>query len=587
MGSRSGIFKANTVSSINECLRISSGNYTISENELESIGSYPYNELQPSVIESNIASGTITNNIITRSGQGSGIQTTADGSDWGIHFNDIIAGGTVTFNNGPFISQTFHYPSIDMGGASDGGNISNNFITSDASPGIRLSESGSINMNCNNITAERGSRGAIAISIEDASDDAVLRANTLNGYRDLITRSTIDNPFEVHRGNCFNGDGVLAILDPLLINLSKFYVDPTDDPCYMSVNPIPNNWFEIDFGGEAASCEATPGAYGLPFIEDSTRVCQFLALLNGHLDDPLRRNVAIMRLINLFRTAARSDYYIENPMPKCLTDYLDTTNLCGISLLMQMDTLVDAATSGTDETKYKIQIQSTLTYLLLQQWIEYDAMAEGNSQEEKDRLRALYITEIRILQALIESQRTEEEMLWTEIDSIEISECLDSISMIEMKAYKYLSHKDNLSESDMQEIDYYAKKCSNEYGRGIHLMRAIASGFNDIDYRLYDLACVVEEEERIEKRYIVSNEENKQIAIIPNPNNGQFYIEYKGDKTIQGISIYSVDGRLIQMLKHTDTNKMIAIGGSYSGLCYNIVSYTDGTQEVLKMILNQ
>ena len=91
-----------------------------------------------------------------------------------------------------------------------------------------------------------------------------------------------------------------------------------------------------------------------------------------------------MRLINLFRTAARSDYYIDNPMPKCLTDYLDTTNLCGISLLMQMDTLIDAATSGTDETKYKIQIQSTLTYLLLQQWIEYDAMAEGSSQEEKD-----------------------------------------------------------------------------------------------------------------------------------------------------------------------------------------------------------
>ena len=66
-------------------------------------------------------------------------------------------------------------------------------------------------------------------------------------------------------------------------------------------------------------------------------------------------------------------------------------------------------------------------------------------------------------------------------------------------------------------------------------MRAIASGFNDIDYRLYDMAC---EEE-------------------------------------------------IEVLKQADINKMIELDVAYTGICFNIVEYNDGTQEVIKMIINQ
>ncbi len=139
-------------------------------------------------------------------------------------------------------------------------------------------------------------------------------------------------------------------------------------------------------------------------------------------------------------------------------------------------------------------------------------------------------------------------MLWTKIDSIEISECLDSISMIEMKAYKYLSHKDNLSESEMQEIDYYAKKCSNEYGRGIHVMRAIASGFNDIDYRLYDMAC--EEEIELEQRYNTKRfvQATDKITIIPNPNNGQFVIKHTDNKLLKAVTIHRIDGMLVLII---------------------------------------
>jgi len=572
----------NEINTLNETLILNFGTYSVEENVLESSGSYRFSSIQPSVVKSSFSTSDFLNNILTRNGQGTGIQGTGN-KTINAYYNDIEAGGSVTFNSGPFSSQTFNYPAIDLDGAS--GEISNNFITSDASPGITISQSPSTSILCNDITANRGSRGAIAVSIQEASDNTVFSSNSLDGYRDLITESTIDDPS--HQGNCFNGDGVQAILSNAELLTSTFFVDPIDNPCYLPPEDkiFPREWF-VDQEGSAARCDGTPGAYEL-FIHDSTRVCQFLALLDNHLQDADRRSIGIMRMINLFRLAARTAYYENHPMPKCLTDYLDTTHLCGIKLLLQMDTLVENAITGTDKIRNEIQIQSTLTYWLLQQWIEYDASGEGQTQEEKDRLRSLYIRELRILQNLIESQRSEEDALWTEIDSIEILECLDSISMIEMKAYKYLSKRNVLTESEIQEIVYYAKKCTKEYGRGVHLMRAIAANYTTEDYRLYDLVC--EEQIDVEKRYIFSRPttDNRKAVIIPNPNNGKFVIHHDGDKVIDEVTITNSNGTNM-VLEYDPYNKAnIKLSESLNALYFVKVTYTDGTTEIVKMIYNQ
>ena len=137
----------------------------------------------------------------------------------------------------------------------------------------------------------------------------------------------------------------------------------------------------------------------------------------------------------------------------------------------------------------------------------------------------------------------------------------------------------------VQEIDYYAKKCSNEYGRGIHLMRAIASGFNDIDYRLYDMAC--EEEIEVEQRRVLNtpNYYSNDLHVIPNPNNGHFVIKHADNKLLKAINMHRIDGMFVQKLKITDINKEINLRDTNNGVYYIQFIYDDGSKRLIKMVL--
>ena len=117
-------------------------------------------------------------------------------------------------------------------------------------------------------------------------------------------------------------------------------------------------------------------------------------------------------------------------------------------------------------------------------------------------------------------------------------------------------------------------------------MRAIASGFNDIDYRLYDMAC--DEESEVEQRYKTKNQVSakNEINIIPNPNNGQFIIKHSNAKIIETISMHRIDGILVRKLNKMHINKAIELQGINGGVYYIRFQYVNGMQELIKMVLN-
>ena len=187
---------------------------------------------------------------------------------------------------------------------------------------------------------------------------------------------------------------------------------------------------------------------------------------------------------------------------------------------------------------------------------------------------------------MIQTKRTEEDMIWSSIDSIAIEECLDSISMIEMKAYKYMTHMDELTDNEKADIIQYAKRCATQYGHGIHLMRSIASRFDDTDYREYDLDCEQSDggdrdNQQIEKRNI-----DNEFSIIPNPNNGTFTILTSEKRQIKYLSIIDLHGKVVWENKSSNNEVEYHVQLN-SGLYLISIEDTEGNINIDKMVISR
>ena len=246
----------------------------------------------------------------------------------------------------------------------------------------------------------------------------------------------------------------------------------------------------------------------------------------------------------------------------------------------------DRECRGSNTIRLQIQLQATTTFLSLQQWQNYDPEAEGNSQSERDQLWEDYITELNILKVLIQTKRTEEDMIWSSIDSIAIEECLDSISMIEMKAYKYMTHIDELSDNEKADIIQYAKRCATQYGHGIHLMRSIASRFDDTDYREYDLDCEESMQDGYRNQEIEYRKSQSGITIVPNPNNGTFSINHSNNLEVTQVTIRDIQGMEVYNQVGVSQGEHIQINVS-SGLYIISMEYNNGKIESQKIIISK
>ena len=555
LANRSDItFMGNTIVSEGYAILSSFGESYISDNVITTNG-HPFFE---SAIRIDGDKSEISNNLIQHNATGSAIQVNSAIGYMGVLNNDLI--GNSAFST-----------SLYLAGLTTNATTENNFIQSTTGDAIHMLNAPSHDILCNEIIASDE-----GLNINNGSSMSFLQGNTFTASSDLITRSFIFEPS--HKGNCFLGGTAEAIgFQPFEIDQMKFDVNTDDNSCYLATNPNPPEWFEVDINGETEACDPNITIGYTPFVEDEDKVCEYLNYLNETLAEPLRRQQTIIRLIDLFRSINSADYYVENSIPECLVAFMDTTSLCGIQMIIDTEELVEDALLGSDEIRVQIQIQSTLTYLAMQQWRAYDPDAPGNSLTVKEALWTQYINELNKLKILVQERRTEEDMIWTTIDSIAIEECLDSVSMITMKAYKYMSHMDELSPEEKDDIIFYAKKCAPKYGYGVNLMRSLASLFDETDYRQYDDQCDYNNEEEGYKSIDINKRTSSQeFVIIPNPNTGQFLISNLNVKDVASIGFYDLNGR--QIIKNiTNFSNEIKLSDNIdSGLYMLTLKYNNG-----------
>jgi hypothetical protein len=181
---------------------------------------------------------------------------------------------------------------------------------------------------------------------------------------------------------------------------------------------------------------------------------------------------------------------------------------------------------------------------------------------------------------LIQIKRDEEERIWTEIDSIQIVECLDSIFILEMLAIQ-LMPKDSFSLSEQRMIDGYAQRCAKEYGRGIHMFRALAARFSEEDYRQYDLDCGTQEEQRLEQRN--RTETNRKILISPNPSEGDITINISDHEAASELYITDIVGNVYLKQEKTEQSQRIRL--EHPGVYIVTVTYNNGQRQTEKILV--
>ena len=240
-------------------------------------------------------------------------------------------------------------------------------------------------------------------------------------------------------------------------------------------------------------------------------------------------------------------------------------------ILTDLDVMVEEATLGSDTIRSQIKTQTYLTYLQLLHW--------RNGEGNRDSMRLKYIRELEKLRTLTKIRQQRQDSIWTVIDSIELVECIDSITRLELMAIKFMA-KDSLTEDEQTTIDSYARRCARNYGRGIHVMRALAASFSDEDYRKYDYDCGATEEEQLEYR---DSNPPRSLTIVPNPSTGIIRINVPDNELARKLIITDLVGTNYYISPNPEQSQEITL--NQSGIYIAHVLYKDGNTATQRFII--
>ncbi len=353
-------------------------------------------------------------------------------------------------------------------------------------------------------------------------------------------------------------------------NDSTFVIDTFINSCYLPASVVPAGWFDVEPDYTSSTYLCT-GQIGPNFLipPGDTSICAYLSLLDEQYRSGIEQERSLMHLISMFRRGG-SESEGTDTLPPCFEVYPDTTTICNLKKLIIMDSLwVTITTLDTMTTT----ITSNFDSLVI-------SLRQGNNQIGRESSReldldSLYQTQvitITTIQQTLDRIKTLRRELWTQMDTITIEECTDSIIRIEMLALQFLDPDRVFSVEQEDEIIDYARLCSDQYGKGVHMMRAIASRFYDEDFRVHDLDC----EEAVEERSRPSTNDELLVdfQIVPNPNSGKFRIIYNSEKEISKIEIIDLTGRILSVNEDGYTELNI----NHSCTAFVSVVYSDGTR---------
>ena len=470
---------------------------------------------------------------------------------------------------------------IEISGVEDANALfQENYIESTVNQGLKIMNAPSPIFRCNDISGSQE-----ALTLEANCYDTELTTNVLNsGFFDLYSSSSTfiqesQNGKRVQRGNCFEEGRVFGSFSSQFdIVASAFAVDGQENPCYLpSVNQSADGWFEDQFDPDETQNCIGNSEIGYDFSNGSPDdICAQLVHASDIANDPATKNRGMIRLTQLIKRLQAQ----EDAVPTCLQTFLDTTSLCGISLIMSLDEISSAA----DSLKFQFQLQSALTFLALDNWQSYDASIPGNSIQEKYELYELFIIEQEKLKAISSQIRMSDEESATELDALNFEECLDSISMLKKKALKLKLKEGDITEEQKNDIIRNAKLCSHEYGFVIHQYRAMAARFSEEDYSIYDENCNAKEEGEVEPRSNTKAYSNLELKIIPNPNDGNFKI-ISTDNDSKKIELMDAKGRVLSTFNMNLKTNDADFEGLDSGLYFIKCTFESNDIVIRKVIV--
>ena len=438
--------------------------------------------------------------------------------------------------------------------------ISANEVYADNIDAVHLFDTPAAELTCNNISGS-----SIGLNMETFCNNTVLTANNFDAEVDLWTLSTINNFNSAgdteEKGNCFDGIGVVANLPPDDLRLSTFIVDSQENPCYLPANVSPADWFDNMNSPDVTTADCIDNSnIGYNFgsgLENESIACAYMDNVTQLMNNPQTKNQGIVRMINFLKLLRKTPKYQENSYPKCVTQFLDSTQLCGLKMILDVDELFTEDTKEMKIMRQQMHVQSIITMLSFKLWEQYDVHSGDNTQVEKDALQNAFITERISLLSIHNSYKAKQDDNDEAISSWPIEECIDSISLLKINAYKYIAHHESLSEEERYDIDRCARLCPHIYGHAISLYRNLASEFNDIDYSSYDEYCSQQPDnnEDVEPRHIKTL--SADIHIYPNPNNGLLFISCSDTNIMETVSIYHITGQ--QVSEHVIKNNHATI----------------------------
>ncbi len=411
--------------------------------------------------------------------------------------------------------------------------------------------------------------------------------NDLNSSVDMELKSTINRMLNEHLGNCFDGDFVDGTqLTGSQVNMSNFFVDPNDEPCFLPSNFAPIELFQSQGGVDPCGNNPNVGGGGesAGLLSIPSAICDRLEVLNNlryESEDPLNQISEIIDLIN-----AVTFRYDESEIPSCINDFLTSTDLIGIQPLIEIEKSITASLFGSENLIDQMNLLNTIISNKLTQYENYDPNAEGNSNSQKAHLKS----ELFQLEAdFVELMDQNSDIIFQNEEYVESvyvpqeSE-LDSISLLQIQAYKLYSDRTSFSSNQQNAIISNAKLCSYKYGLGVNLFRALAATFSDEIFEDYDiLECGVNEliVDQLSKR-----SENDDYSVFPNPVKSENELEVNSRQEIKSFDLMSINGQVVKSRTNISNEHLkINTASLNSGVYVLRLILEDGQLKTTKIVI--
>jgi len=211
---------------------------------------------------------------------------------------------------------------------------------------------------------------------------------------------------------------------------------------------------------------------------------------------------------------------------------------------------------------------------------------DTSNRNDRETIKTVLENEVEAIKPNIKLEITKDSIRLDSIAQVLISQqCVEQIvqdwTTSNEQMLAWLKGKP-LSASDSTQLANIAIQCSDDYGDGVHVARAILGQYNNTYYDSYD-DCNTTTPGTTEPRASNVKYDEKTFSISPNPSNGTMSIDFKSEQS-GAINVYAMDGRLLLTKSYGKSKAMVITIEDYSGLVLINVKH-DGQLPLVKKAL--